>query len=179
MPQQVSALLFVGFILWLLARDAKQRGNVSPALWLPTVWVMIVGSRPISLWFGGSLSMESPDEYLKGSPFDMAVFLSQIVLGGWVLSMRRVNWNRLVSLNGALVIYLLYWALSVAWSDYPFVSFKRWIKDLGNLVMVLVIVSDTDPARTCSFRSPSCSSSITRTWVVITVDGRGSPSTVA
>ena len=147
MPQQVSALLFVGFILWLLARDARQRGNVSPALWLPTVWVMIVGSRPISLWFGGSLSMESPDEYLKGSPFDMAVFLSQIVLGGWILSMRRVNWNRLVSLNGALVIYLLYWALSVAWSDYPFVSFKRWIKDLGNLVMVLVIVSDTDPAR--------------------------------
>ena len=156
MPQQVSALLFVGFILWLLARDARQRGNVSPALWLPTVWVMIVGSRPISLWFGGSLSMESPDEYLKGSPFDMAIFLSQIVLGGWVLSMRRVNWSRLVSVNIALAIYLLYWALSVAWSDYPFVGFKRWIKDLGNLVMVLIIVSDANPARAAQIVFARC-----------------------
>lgn len=147
MPPQVAALLFVAFILWLLARDAKRRGPVSPALWLPSLWVMIVGSRPVSQWFGGSLSMESPDEYLKGSPVDMAIFLAQIVAGGWVLSTRKINWSRLVAANGALAIFLLYGMLSLAWSDYPFVGLKRWIKDLGNLVMVLVILTESDPAR--------------------------------
>lgn len=156
MPPQVAALLFAGFILWLLARDAKRRGHVSPTLWLPTIWIMIVGSRPISLWFGGALSMESPDEYLKGSPVDMAVFLAQIVLGGWVLAGRRMNWARLVSANGALVVYLLYWLVSVAWSDYPFVGFKRWIKDLGNVIMVLIIVTEADPGRAAQIVFARC-----------------------
>ncbi len=156
MPQQVAALAFVGFILWLLARDAKRRGPVSPTLWLPTVWIMIIGSRPISQWFGGSLSMESPDEYLKGSPVDMAIFLAQIVLGGWVLAARKVNWSRLVAANWALAIFLLYGMLSIAWSDYPFVGFKRWIKDLGNLVMVLIILTEADPARAAQIVFARC-----------------------
>lgn len=156
MPQPIAALLFVAFILWLLARDAKRRGPVSPALWLPTVWVMIVGSRPVSQWFGGSLSMESPDEYLKGSPVDMAIFLAQIVAGGWVLSLRKINWSRLVTVNGAVSIFLLYGMLSIAWSDYPFVGLKRWIKDLGNFVMVLVILTESDPARAAQIVFARC-----------------------
>ncbi|NIR71117.1 O-antigen ligase family protein [candidate division KSB1 bacterium] len=31
------------------------------------------------------------------------------------------------------------------WSDFPFVSFKRWIKSIGILVMVLVVFSESDP----------------------------------
>lgn len=156
MPPQVAALLFAGFVLWLLSRDAKRRGDVSPSLWLPTIWIMIVGSRPISLWFGGALSMDSPDEYLKGSPFDMAVFLTQIAIGSWILAGRKINWSRLVSANGALVIYLFYWLVSVVWSDYPFVGFKRWIKDLGNLIMILIIVTEADPGRAAQIVFARC-----------------------
>ena len=87
MPRILAAALFAGFVVWLFIRDQKRSAAVSSAAWLPLIWVAIVGSRPLSLWFGGALQMETPDDYLKGSPFDMAVFLSLIV-GGLIVLMR-------------------------------------------------------------------------------------------
>jgi len=147
MPPQLAAALFVAFIVWLFIRERKQSTAVSEASWLPLIWIAIVGSRPITLWFGGPLSMETPDDYLKGSPIDMMIFLSLIVGGVMVLMRRRVNWSTLFTNNTWLFVFFLYCGLSVAWSDYPFVGFKRWIKDLGNLVMVLVILSEKDPVQ--------------------------------
>jgi O-antigen ligase len=147
MPRQLAAALFVAFIAWLFIRERKRSTGVSEASWLPLIWVAIVGSRPISLWFGGPLEMETPDDYLKGSPIDMMIFLSLIVGGVMVLVRRQVNWNTLFTNNTWLLVFFLYCGLSVAWSDYPFVGFKRWIKDLGNLVMVLVILSEKDPVQ--------------------------------
>jgi O-antigen ligase len=148
MPPQAAAALFAGFILWMFFRERKRSASVSAASWLPLIWVAIVGSRPVTLWFGGALSMETPDDYLKGSPIDMMIFLSLIVAGALVLVRRRVNWNTLVAGNTWLFMFFLYWLLSVAWSDYPFVGLKRWIKDLGNLIMVLVILTEVDPIQT-------------------------------
>ena len=34
--------------------------------------------------------------------------------------------------------------MSIGWSDYPDVAFKRWIKSLGDFVMVLIILTDRD-----------------------------------
>jgi O-antigen ligase len=147
MGRQLAAILFVGFILWLFVRDRKRSTAVSLAAWLPLLWVAVIGSRPVSQWFGGSLEMETPDEYLKGSPFDMVIFLSLIVGGVLVLLQRRLNWNVLLTNNTWLVVFFLYWVVSVAWSDYPFVGLKRWIKDLGNLVMVLVLLTEANPVQ--------------------------------
>ena len=35
--------------------------------------------------------------------------------------------------------------VSLLWSDFPDVAFKRWTKALGDLVMVLVVLSDREP----------------------------------
>ncbi len=145
MPRQLAAALFIGFIIWLFVRDRAQRPGVSGALWIPLMWLLVVGSRPVSQWFEGGLEMETPDQYLKGSPFDMAIFLTLIVGGVLVLMQRRINWNQLVTNNPWLFLFFLYWLASVAWSDYPFVGLKRWIKDLGNLVMVLILFTEKDP----------------------------------
>ena len=32
--------------------------------------------------------------------------------------------------------------MSVFWSDFPFVAFKRWFRDLGNYLVILVALSD-------------------------------------
>jgi O-antigen ligase len=37
-------------------------------------------------------------------------------------------------------------ALSISWSDYPFISLKRYIKTFGMFIMVLVIVTETKPS---------------------------------
>ncbi len=39
--------------------------------------------------------------------------------------------------------------LSILWSDFPFIAFKRWVKTLGHPVIALIILTDTDPVRAC------------------------------
>jgi len=46
--------------------------------------------------------------------------------------------------NAPLVVFFLYCAASVFWSDFPIVAFKRWTKVLGNVVMVLVVLTEAD-----------------------------------
>jgi exopolysaccharide production protein ExoQ len=62
-----------------------------------------------------------------------------------VLLARTAQTGRLLKANGPLVIFFVYCAVSVLWSDYPFVAFKRWTKALGNITMVLLILTDPDP----------------------------------
>jgi O-antigen ligase len=109
------------------------------------VWVVILGSRPVSFWFGAGIQIDTPDDYLEGSAFDRNVFLFLIVAGFVVLSRRRANWHSIVSSNRWLFLFYLYLAVSALWSDYTFVSFKRWVKDFGNVVMVLVVLTEENP----------------------------------
>jgi len=46
-----------------------------------------------------------------------------------------------------ILIYYVYCLLSVSWSHIPAVALKRWIKDVGDLVMVLVIVTEPEPIK--------------------------------
>jgi exopolysaccharide production protein ExoQ len=142
MPPKIALLLTVAFILWLLARDLKARQNVSPALWIPLLWLLILGSRPVSLWFGVQVAGGSE---LDGSPLDRLVFLCLLLAGVFVLVKRRVRFGGIVAGNKWLFIFFLYLGISVLWSDYPFVAFKRWIKDVGNIVMILVVLSEGEP----------------------------------
>ena len=36
--------------------------------------------------------------------------------------------------------------MSILWSDYPIITFKRLFKDLGNIVMVLIVLTDREPS---------------------------------
>ena len=63
-----------------------------------------------------------------------------------VLFARRRHAGTFLRGNGPLVVFLLYCAVSVLWSDYPSVAFKRWTKTLGDVVMVLVVLTDPDPS---------------------------------
>ena len=38
-------------------------------------------------------------------------------------------------------------AREVLWSDFPFIALKRWFRDLGNYLMVLVVLSDISPLK--------------------------------
>ena len=79
MPPRIALIVFLGFIGWLFVRDLKRRTLVSSAIYIPLLWIVILGSRPVSIWFGGGVSMQSTDDYLEGSPFDRMVFLFLIL----------------------------------------------------------------------------------------------------
>lgn len=151
MTKELAAIICALFILWLFYRDRKLRPMTSWASWIPLFWVMIIGSKPVSAWFGvtGEAAADQimPTEYLEGSPLDRNVFLILIIGALIVLWRRKVDWSRIFGSNRWLFAFFLYCGVSILWSDFPFISLKRWIKDLGNIVMVLVIVTETYPVQ--------------------------------
>jgi O-antigen ligase len=62
-----------------------------------------------------------------------------------VLIARRRSVQKLLRTNGPILIFLAYCGVSALWSEFPLVATKRWIKVLGDLVAVLIVVSDAQP----------------------------------
>jgi exopolysaccharide production protein ExoQ len=146
MPAQIAILIFIIFLLWLYARESALRPMTSWSLWVPLVWVVIVGTRSVSFWFGEGITIEKPEDYINGSPLDRAVYFALIAVGVLILLRRRLSWSQLISLNRWFIVFLFYLGISIIWSDYPFTSFKRWTKELGNVIMVLIILTEQDPS---------------------------------
>jgi O-antigen ligase len=102
-------------------------------------------SRSISEWLGmfgisvGGISLE------EGSLFDASFYFGQIAIGLYILNKRQVNLGEFVRNNTWIAVFLLYCFVAIIWSDFPFVSFKRWIKVLGHPVMALVVLTEPDP----------------------------------
>jgi O-antigen ligase len=46
--------------------------------------------------------------------------------------------------------------VSIAWSDFPFVAFKRWFKVLGHPIMALIILTEPDPEEALSRLMKRC-----------------------
>ncbi|HQO79035.1 MAG TPA: O-antigen ligase family protein, partial [Thermodesulfobacteriota bacterium] len=114
-------------------------------LWIPLVWMLLAGSRYVSQWLALGTPIETEEAYLDGSPIDRNVFLFLIIAAIYILLRRRIDWNRFFSQNKWIWLFFLFGLLSIGWSDYSFVSFKRWIKFLGNIVMALVILTEARP----------------------------------
>ncbi len=145
MPPSVASFLCALFIIWLFHQDAKRRQGVSAALWIPLVWAFILGSKPVSFWLGAGDELDSAGGYIQDKFIDKATFLFLIAAGLIVLLRRGADWRQIIQRNKWLFVYFLYLGLSVLWSDSPFVAFKRWVKDAGNVVMVLIVLSEKDP----------------------------------
>jgi len=145
MPPQIALLLCIIFILFLFRIDYKRKSNISIALWIPLIWMMIIGSKMVSHWLYPESSYASADDYLEGSPLDRNVFIALIVAGLFILFKRKINWVQILKNNGFIFFYFLYCGISIVWSDFPFVALKRWIKDIGNLIMVLIVLTDSHP----------------------------------
>lgn len=145
MPPEIAALTCILLILYLFWIDRGKNEGVSHAIWIPTIWMVIAGSRFVSHWLNLGSPVLSTDAYLEGSPLDRAVFLMLMLSGITVLAWRRLNWNELFRKNSWIWLFFVFGAISILWSDYPFVAFKRWFKALGNVVMVLIILTEEHP----------------------------------
>ena len=146
LSRSLALFLTIALIIFLFRRDIRERPDVSGALWLPVLWLVLGCSRPISAWlniFGLPVSGGASVE--EGSPLDAWFFFALIIVGFYVLAKRQVRLSEIVSNNRWLIIFLLYCFISIAWSDFPFVAFKRWIKILGHPIMALIVLTEPDP----------------------------------
>jgi len=155
-PPIVALFLTVAFVVFLYRRDIRERPNVTGALWIPLIWFLIITSRAVSEWlnlFGlhvGGVTME------EGSPLDAGVYFLLIAGGLYVLHQRQASLSEIIRNNQWLTIFLLYCLVSIVWSDFPFVAFKRWFKVLGHPIMALIILTEPDPEEALSRLMKRC-----------------------
>jgi len=152
MPPTLALILWFVLLLALFAFDSANEAKISAALWVPVTWMFFMGSRSLSQWLAGNdvmmvggagasvaLGLE------EGNPLNRTVELVLLSLGVAILVSRSFRWGVFFTRNWALTVYVLFALVSVLWSDLPFAAFKKWFRDLGDYVMILVVLSHPHP----------------------------------
>ncbi len=144
MPPFLALLLWLVLLVALLWFDPAKDKRTSAALWIPLAWMFFLGTRLPSQWIGsqGYITAQALEE---GNPLDRTVFFALILLSIAVLLARSFNWGAFIGKNIFLVAFLTFALLSVAWSDFPVVAAKRWVRDLGGYLVILVVLTDPQP----------------------------------
>jgi exopolysaccharide production protein ExoQ len=141
----LATTVCTAFILYLFFLELSRRDGPSGGIWVPFIWMFFAGGRFPSFWLNLRPTFSSSAEIAEGSPVDLAVFFALIVAGVLILAKRKVAWSKLLQANVWIWAYFLYCLLSAAWADEPFILAKRWVKDLGNPIMALVILTEQRP----------------------------------
>jgi exopolysaccharide production protein ExoQ len=141
MPPTLALLLWLILLLALLYFDPAKDSRTSPALWVSLIWMFIIESRLPSQWLGRQVGTAA-QTFEEGNPLDRTISLVLIVLAVGILISRSFNWGEFFVRNFFLTAFLFFALVSVVWSDFPFVAFKRWFRDLGNYLVILVVLSD-------------------------------------
>jgi exopolysaccharide production protein ExoQ len=144
MNASVASLVYACGIAGLFYLDRDKSIRTSKALWLPVVYIWVVGSRPVSDWLG----MTPPagtNVQMDGSPVDRLFFAALLIAAICVLVHRGRQTLSFLNANGPILIYFFFCLVSILWSDFPGVAFKRWTKAVGDVLMILIVVTDDQP----------------------------------
>jgi exopolysaccharide production protein ExoQ len=148
MPPIVATFICTIGIIALVYLDRYGGPRISKAVWIPAIWLFLISSRPLSIWLGigwNSGAVDATQAYVEGSPVDRAVFICLILAALVVLFARADKVGALLRKNVVIGLFFLFCAVSILWSDFPFVAFKRWTKAIGDLAMVLIILTESHP----------------------------------
>jgi exopolysaccharide production protein ExoQ len=144
MPPVIALTLCVILVIALLRIERGRNLEASGALWVPTFWLLLCGSKPLGRWFGSDAILTVGTEE-AGSLADRLVLSILIIFALLILYRRKIEWSLILKDNFWLILLFLYLGSSVLWSDFPFVSFKRWMRLCGAIPIALVVLSERSP----------------------------------
>lgn len=139
---ELALILCIIFVLWLLRAEHKRNPSVSWALWIPSIWMMKIGTMDLAHWIG-----RGDAEKGTGSPYERYLLIFLLCLGLMILYKRRFDWYKVVKESTWLIVLICYMFVSIFWSDTPYVSFKRWTRELIAVIMALLILTEADPRK--------------------------------
>ena len=149
MSPDIALFLWFALLLALFAFDPARDLKVSAALWVPLTSMFLMGSRPPTQWLSGNLTAggasAAAEALMEGDPLNRTVELFLMFLGIAILVSRSFRWSGFLARNRVLTVYLLFSLVSFLWSDFPLPALKKWLRDLDNYVMILVVLSDPHP----------------------------------
>jgi len=142
MPPILALIICIIFVLWLLRLDHKSSPDNSLALWIPTIWVLLIAGKPLGVWFFSGPRADGE----MGSPLDRNFIITLIILGLIILLKRRFSFSKAVKDNYLLIFLAAFTLLSTLWSNIFFTSLARWIREiLTALIMSFVMLSENNP----------------------------------
>ena len=132
-------------VIALLYIERKGNPSASFALWIPTIYMLILGSRPLAQWFSHLNTSIESTSVEQGSPIDMTVLIALLILSLLVLLYRKIDWSSILKDNFALLFLYSFVGLSILWSDQMFLSFKRWVRLAEVIPIAMVVLSERAP----------------------------------
>lgn len=140
MPPLLALALCAAFVIFLMRLDRKRSPAATRALWIPTIWLIYVSSKPIGSWL--QIERTNLD---ASSAIDQIFAVVLMLLALAVLVKRKPPWTEPLRQNAWLVVLIAFMLLSVIWSDIPGTSVKRWLRELQAVAMALVVFSEPLP----------------------------------
>jgi O-antigen ligase len=126
-------------VLFLLRVERRASRQVSVAFWIPTFWMLSIGSKSFALWFGVTGDNDS------GSPLDRLILTGLGLAGVVMLARRRFDWATALRRHGWLLALLFYMFVSTLWSDITLIALKRWMREVIVVIMAMVVMSEANP----------------------------------
>ena len=140
LPATMLTILVI-VILFRLDRSEEKRGPI--ALWIPFIWLLIESSRPVSAWIQ-NVAGNTTNSYIDGSPLDRNILTTLMALGLFFLSKKAKRIGLILKSNPAIILYFIFCLASTIWAEYPMVVLKRWIRSVGDVEMLMIVITQED-----------------------------------
>ncbi|MFO1313548.1 MAG: O-antigen ligase family protein [Burkholderiales bacterium] len=138
MPPSLALAICAIFVIGLLLIERRDPYTLSGAVWIPTLWMLWISSKPIATWFGvGDEEASTPDQI-----FGLCLLVAGMAS---ILKSRSVSIATMLRSSVWLCLFLTYSLVSVFWADDSFVALKRWGREVLAVVMALVICNQQNP----------------------------------
>ena len=108
MPPQLALVVWSALLVFLLRYASAKEATSSSALWVPVMWMSMMGSRSPAQWLG-LVPTTAATAFEEGSPLDRSVYL--FLIG--VACCSWITWRWIASGFGQLeaVRQVLFWAM--------------------------------------------------------------------
>lgn len=140
MPPNIALFICLIFILFSLIQENKLFNSSS--IWIPIIWICILGSRSPAYWLDPTATVAAYDLHNEGSPINRYIIALLMVAGMAILAKRQLSWAVLFKNNPFILLLFCYGIISVVWSDFPIISLKRFMKTSGSFIMALILLTD-------------------------------------
>lgn len=144
MPSQLALIIVTAFVAFALYNEHKQSSDVSTATWIATLWLLSAASKQLGRWFNITSTMEA------GSPPDRLFLLVLGISGLIILFKRQFSWSEAIKKNYLLFLVLFYMLISTFWSRVPFISFRRFSKEVIALIMACLLITEKEKFKAIS-----------------------------
>jgi O-antigen ligase len=104
--------------------------------------LLLCGSKPLAYWFEWRVASAE-----EGSSLDRLALLTLLAITLWILKQRRIDWSEIMRDNFWIVLLYVYLAFSILWSDFPFVSFRRWVRLSAAIPIALIVLTEHSPLK--------------------------------